>query len=108
MFTILEKIQKAGYKSSGKESQFSLRGTIRLGQERTNDHRIKRIREINKAILQLEQTLSSNVIKSFLGAIQYVAKFILKQWEKINRIQQLLVKKWIGIVQKERKKISMK
>ena len=46
-----------------------------------------------KAILQLKLPTSCKKLKSFLGALEYIAKLTIKLSEKTNRMRQLLRKK---------------
>ena len=92
LFKILKQLQEDGYRASEKKSVFFLKETIWLGHEIT-EHGIKLNKEKIEAILQSKSPTSCKELKSFLGAIQYIAKFIPKHSEKTDQMRQLLRKK---------------
>ena len=81
VFKILKILEEAGYSASEKKSEYLLKETIWLGYVIT-EHRIKPSKEKTQAMLQLKSATSCKELKSFLRAIQYLAKFIPKLSEK--------------------------
>ena len=72
-----------------------------------DENGIKPNEEKVEAILKLEPPKNTKELKSFLGEIQYLAKFLLKRSERIDRLRKLLKKsetwKW-GTEQKRTSK----
>ena len=62
-----------------------------LGHE-INENGIKSNEEKNEAILKLKAPGNTKDLKSFLDAIQYMAKFLPKLSERTNRLKKLLKK----------------
>ena len=62
-----------------------------LGQK-NDENGIKPIEEKVEAILKLNQPENTKELNSFLGAIQYMAKFLPKRSERTNRLRKLLKK----------------
>ena len=92
LFDVLDKLEKAGYRASKKKSEFFLKETKWLGHE-INENGIKPNDEKVEAILKLKQPENTKDLKSFLGAIQYMAKFLPKLSEQTDRLRKLLKKK---------------
>ena len=57
-----------------------------------DENEIKPIEEKIEAILKLEPPKNTKALKSFIGAIQYTAKFLPKLSERTDRLQKLLKK----------------
>ena len=95
LFDVLKKLQDAGYRTSERKSEFFLNKTKWLGHE-IDETGIKPNTEKVKAILDLKPPENQKQLKSFLGAIQYLAKFILRLSERTERLRKLLKKesKW--------------
>ena len=91
LFDVLDKLEKAGYRASKKKSEFFMKGTKWLGHE-INENGIKPNEEKVEAILKLKAPENTKDIKSFLGAIQYMAKFLPKLSERTDRLRKLLKK----------------
>ena len=72
-----------------------MKKTIWLGNE-IDENGIKPNKEKVKAILDLEEPKNTKQLKSFLRAIQYLAKFLPKLSEKTDELRKLLKKntKW--------------
>ena len=85
------KIKNEGYKASKKKSKFSLKETVWLGHTIAQDG-ITPNKEKTEAINNLNTHTNTKTLKSFLGAIQYFAKFIPNLSEKIDSMRQLLKK----------------
>ena len=91
--------------ASKRKSEFFLKQTKWLGHE-IDENGIKPNEEKVEAI----QKSSNNTkeLKSFLGVIQYLAKFLPKLSEKTDRLRKLLKKTNHGFGEKNKKKISNK
>ena len=96
LFDFLDKLEKAGYRASKKKSEFFLKETKWLGHE-INENGIKPNDEEVEAILKLKPPENTKDLKSFLGAIQFMAKFLPKLSEQTDRLRKLLKKNepWI-------------
>ena len=92
LFDVLRKLQDAGYRASERKSEFFLNKTKWLGHE-IDETGIKPNTEKVKAILDLKPPENQKQLKSFLGAIQYLAKFIPRLSERTERLRILLKKK---------------
>ena len=96
LFDVLSKLEKAGYRASKRKSEFFLKQTKWLGHE-IDENGIKPNEEKVEAIQKLKSPNNTIQLKSFLGAIQNLAKFLLKLSEKTDRLRKLLKKNepWI-------------
>ena len=92
---MLYNLEKAGYRASKRKSEFFLKRTKWLGHE-TDKNGIKPNEEKVEAIQKLKSLNNTKELK-FLGAIQYLAKFLPKLSEKTDRLRKLLKKNepWI-------------
>ena len=81
LFDVLNKPEKAGYRESKRKSEFFMKQTKWLGHE-IDENGIKPNEEKVEAILKLQPPNNTNELKSFLGARQYLAKFLLELSEK--------------------------
>ena len=95
LYSVLTKLENEGYKASKNKSKFYQKETIWLGHTISQD-RIRPNKEKTDAINKLEPPTNAKTLKSFLGAIQYFAKFIPNLSEKTDNMRQLLKKgtKW--------------
>ena len=91
LFDVLKKLEDAGYRASERKSEFFLKSTKWLGHE-IDETGIKPNKEKVKAILQLKHPENQKQLKSFLGAKQYLAKFLPRLSEKTDRLRKLLKK----------------
>ena len=91
LFDVLDKLEKAGYRASKKKSEFFMKETEWLGHE-INENGIKPNDAKVEAILKLKPPEFTKDLKSFLGAIQYMAKFLPKLSEQTDRLRKLLKK----------------
>ena len=91
LFDVLNKLEKAGYRASKKKSEFFMNETKWLGHE-INENGIKPNEEKVEAIIKLKAPENTKDLKSFLGAIQYMAKFLPKLSEQTDRLRKLLKK----------------
>ena len=95
LYSVLTKLENEGYKASKKKTKFYQKETIWLGHTISQDG-IRPNKEKTDAINKLEPPTNAKALKSFLGAIQYFAKFIPNLSEKTDNMRQLLKKgtKW--------------
>ena len=91
LFNVLNKLEKAGYRASKKKSEFFMNETKWLGHE-INENGIKPNEEKVEAIIKLRAPENTKDLKSFLGAIQLMAKFLPKLSEQTDRLRKLLKK----------------
>ena len=91
LFDVLNKLEKTGYRASKKKSEFFMIETKWLGHE-INENGIKPNEEKVEAIIELKAPENTKDLKSFLGAIQYMAKFLSKLLEQADRLRKLLKK----------------
>ena len=93
--SVLTKLENEGYKASKKKSKFYQKETVWLGHTISQDG-IRPNKEKTDAINNLDPPTNTKTLKSFLGAIQYFAKFIPNLSEKTDNMRQLLKKgtKW--------------
>ena len=107
LFDILNKLGKAGYRASKRKSEFVTNRTKWLGHE-IDKNGIKPNEEKIEAILKLNSQKNTKELKSFLGAIQYMAKFLPKISEQTDQLRKLLKKMNHGTGEKNNKKILKK
>ena len=109
LFDVLNKLEKAGYRASKKKSEFFMNRMKWLRHE-IDENGIKPNEEKVEAILKLKPPENTKELKSFLGAIQYMAKFLPKLSEQTDRLRKLLKKnepwKWAEEQQKDFGKIN--
>ena len=91
LFDVLNKLENTGYRASKKKSEFFMKQTKWLGHE-IDENEIKPNEEKVEAILKLNPPENTKELKSFLGAIQYMAKYLPKLSEKTDRLRKLLKK----------------
>ena len=91
LFDVLKKLEDAGYRASERKPEFFKNKMKWLGHE-IDENGIKPNKEKVKAILELKHPENLKQLKSFLGAIQYLAKFLPKLSERTDRLQKLLKK----------------
>ena len=96
LFDVLSRLEKAGYRASKRKSEYFLKQTKWLGHK-NDENRSKPNEEKVEAIQKLKSPKNTKELKSFLGAIQYLAKFLPKLSEKTDRLRKLLKKNepWI-------------
>ena len=91
LFDVLKKLENAGYRASEKKSEFFQNKIEWLGHEIDEDE-IKPNKGKVKAILDLKHPGNRKQLKSFLGAIQYLAKFVPRLSERTDKLRKLLKK----------------
>ena len=90
LFNVLKKLENAGYRASKRKSEF-FKKMKWLGHEIDEDG-LKQNKEKVEAILELNHPENPKQSKSFLGAIQYLAKFLPRLSERTDRLRKLLKK----------------
>ena len=91
LFDVPNKLEKAGYRANKNKSEFFMNETKWLGRG-INENGIKPNEQKMEAILKLKAPENTNNLESFVGAIQYMAKFLLKLSERTDRLRKLLRK----------------
>ena len=89
LFDIKNELEKAGYRASKRKYEFFMNRTKWLGNE-IDENGIKPNEEKIEAILKLNSPKNTKEPKSFLGAIQYMAKVLPKLSEQTDRLRKLL------------------
>ena len=100
---MLSKLEKAGYRARKRKLEFFLKETKWLEYE-IDENGIKPNEEKVEAIQKSKSPNNTKELKSFLGAIQYFAKFLAKLSEKTDRLRKLLKKNEPWIWEKEQEK----
>ena len=92
---VLSKLQDAGYRTSEKKMELFKRELTWLGYY-INQSGVKQIKDKTEAITKLEAPKIVQELKSFLGSIQHLSKFINNLSKKTDRMRKLLKKdtKW--------------
>ena len=88
---VLNKLEKAGYRASKKKAEYFMKRTKWLDHE-IDENGIQPNEEKVKAILKLNPPEITKVLKSFLGTIQNMEKFLPKHLERTGRLGKLLKK----------------
>ena len=88
MFDVLKKLEDVGYRARERKSEFFNR-TKWLGYE-NDENGIKPNKKNVKTILDLKHPENQKQLKSFLGAIQYLAKFLPTLSERTERLLKRL------------------
>ena len=84
-------MEKTGYRANKRKSEFFMNQTKRLGHE-IDENGTKPNEEKVEAILRLKPPENTKELKSFRGAIQYMAKFFPKLSERTDKLRKLLKK----------------
>ena len=104
LFDVLNKLEKTGYRADKKKSEFFMNRIKWLGHE-IDENGIKPNEEKIVAIQKLKPPENTKELKSFLGAIQYMAIFLPKISEQTDRLRKLLKKNEPRYGEKNIKKI---
>ena len=88
---VLTKLQNAGCRASEKKTELFKRELTWLGYY-INQEGVKPIKDKTEAITKLEDTKIVRELKSFLGSIQHLSKFINNLSKKTDRMKKLLEK----------------
>ena len=92
---VLKKLQNAGYRASEKKTELFKKELTWLGYF-INQNGVKPIKDKTEAITKLAAPKNVKELKSFLGSIQHLSKFINNLSKKTDRMRRLLKKdvKW--------------
>ena len=92
---VLSKLQDAGYRASEKKTELFKKELTWLGYF-INQNGVKPIKDKTEAITKLEAPKNVKELKSFLGSIQHLSKFINNLSKKTDEMRKLLRKdtKW--------------
>ena len=88
---VLMKLQNAGYRASEKKTELFKKELTWLGYF-INQNGVKPIRDKTEAITKLAAPKNVKELKSFLGSIQHLSKFISNLSKKTDRMRKLLKK----------------
>ena len=92
---ILSKLQENGYRASEKKTEQFKKELTWLGYE-INQNGVKPIKDKTEAITKLKAPTNTKELKSLLGSIQHLSKFLNNLSKKTDRMRRLLKKdtKW--------------
>ena len=107
LFDVLNKLEKAGYRASERKSQFFMNQAKWLGHE-IDENGIKPNGEKVEIILRLKPPENTKELKSFLGAKQYMAKFLPKLSDRTDKLRKLRKKNEPWIWGEEQQKVFEK
>ena len=88
---VLSKFQNAGYRASEKKTELFKKELTWLGYH-INHNGVKRIKDKTEATTKLDAPKIVKELKSFLGSIQHLSKFINNLSKKTDRTRKLLKK----------------
>ena len=88
---VLEKLENGGYRASIKKTEIGLKETVWIGHHISKDG-IKPNNEKTDAISKLNPPKTPKELKSFLGAVQYFAKFTENLSKMTDGLRRLLKK----------------
>ena len=91
LFDVLKKLEKTGYRARKKKSEFFMNSTKWPGHG-IGENGIEPNEEKVEAIIKLKLSENTKNLKSFLAAIQYMAKYLPKFLERSDRLRKLLKK----------------
>ena len=89
---VLTKIENAGYRLSESKSEF-FKSEIEWVGYKIDQNGIRPLQDKLKAIQELKEPKNKKELKSFLGAIQYLSKYIENLSAQTDLLRQLLLKK---------------
>ena len=92
---VLTKLQEAGYRASERKTELFKKELTWLGYL-INQNGVKPIQDKTDAITKLKALTNTKELKSFLGSIQHLSKFLNNLSKKTDRMRKLLKKdvKW--------------
>ena len=88
---VLNNLQTAGYRASEKKTELIKQELTWLGYL-INESGVKPIKDKTEAITKLEAPKNAKELKTFLGSIQHLSKFINNHSKKTVRMRRLLKK----------------
>ena len=86
---VLLKLQEAGYRAKEGKTELFKKELTWLGYQ-INHNGVKPIQYITEAITKLNAPTNTNELKSFLGSIQHLSKFLNNLSKKTDRMRRLL------------------
>ena len=89
---VLTKLENAGYRLSENKSEF-FKSEIEWVRHKIDQNGIRPLQDKLKAIQELKESKNEKELKSFLGAIQYLSKYIENLSAQTDLLRQLLKKK---------------
>ena len=92
---VLNKLQTTGYRASEKKTELFKQELTWLGYH-INQSGVKPMKDKTEAITKLEAPKNAKELKSFLGSIQHLSKFINNRSKKTDRMRRLLKKETHG------------
>ena len=92
---VLTKLQEAGYRASERKTEMFKKELTWLGYL-INQNGVKPIQDKTDAITKLKAATNAKELKSILGSIQHLSKFLNNLSKKTDRMRKLLKKdvKW--------------
>ena len=96
LIDVLTKLEKTGYRLSEKKTEF-FKSEVEWVGHKIDQNGIRPLQDKLKAIQELKEPKNEKELKSFLGAIQYLSKYIEKLSAQTDLLRQLLKKnnEWI-------------
>ena len=91
LIEVLTRLENAGYRFSKNKSEFFKKEVEWIGHK-INQNGIRRLQDKLLAIKNLKQSNNEKELKPFLGAIQYLSKYIDNLSAQTDRLRQLLKK----------------
>ena len=88
---VLTKLQNAGYTASERKTELFKQEITWLGYH-INQSGVKPIKDKTEALTKLKAPKNSKELKSFLGSMQHLSKFINNLSKKTDRMRRLLKK----------------
>ena len=86
---VLTKLQNAGYRASERKTKLFKQEITWLGYH-IDQNGVKPIKDKTEAITKLKAPKNAKELKSFMGSIQHLSKFINSLFKKTDRIRRLL------------------
>ena len=92
---VLSKLQEAGYRASEGKTEL-LKKELTWLWDQINHNGVKSIQDKTEAITKLKAPTNTKELKSFLGSIQHLSKFLNNLSKKTDKMRRLLKKdvKW--------------
>ena len=87
LIDVLTKLENAGYRLSENKTEFFKSGVAWVGHK-IDENGIRPLQDKLKAIQEFRETKNEKELKSFLGAIQYLSKYIEKLSAQTDLLRQ--------------------
>ena len=91
LIEVLTRLENAGYRFSKNKSEF-FKSEVEWIGHKINQNGIRRLQDKLLAMKNLKQPNNEKELKPFLGAIQYLSKYIDNLSAQTDRLRQLLKK----------------